>query len=48
MKFAGQRAFMWEKRNAYRDMVGKHEGNRRLGRNSRIWDNVKMTLKEIG
>jgi hypothetical protein len=40
---------MWEKRNAYRIMVGKPEGKRPLGRPSCRWvDNIKMDLREIG
>jgi hypothetical protein len=38
-----------EKRNAYRILVGKPEGNRPLGRLRRRWeDNIKMDLREIG
>jgi hypothetical protein len=38
-----------EKRTAYRILVGKPEGRRRLGRSSRRWeDNIKMDLREIG
>jgi hypothetical protein len=38
-----------EKRNAYRILVEKPEGNRPLGRPRRRWeDNVKMDLREIG
>jgi hypothetical protein len=40
---------MWEKRNAYRILVGKPEGKRQLGRPRRRWvDNIKMDLREIG
>jgi hypothetical protein len=40
---------MGEKRNAYRILVGKPEGNRRLGRRRHRWvDNIKMDLREIG
>jgi hypothetical protein len=40
---------MWEKRNAYRILVGKPEGKRPLGRPRRRWvDNIKMDLREIG
>jgi hypothetical protein len=39
---------MWEKRNAYRILVGKPEGKRPLGRPRRTWvDNIKMDLREI-
>ena len=31
------------------DFVGKHEGNRQLGRPMRTWeDNIKMDLKKAG
>jgi hypothetical protein len=37
---------MWEKRNAYKILVGKPEGKRPLGRPRRRWvDNTKMDLK---
>jgi hypothetical protein len=40
---------MGEKRNAYRILVGKPEGNRPLGRPRRRWaDNIKTDLREIG
>jgi hypothetical protein len=40
---------IWEKRNAYRLLVGKPEGKRRLGRPEHSWvDNIKMDLREIG
>jgi hypothetical protein len=40
---------MGEKRNAYRILVGKSEGKRRLGRTRRGWvDNIKIDLREIG
>jgi hypothetical protein len=36
-----------EKRNAYRILVGKPEGNRRLRRPRRRWvKNIKMDLRE--
>jgi hypothetical protein len=36
------------KRNAYRILMGKPEGNRRLGRPRRSWvGNIKMDLREI-
>jgi hypothetical protein len=38
-----------EKRNAYRILVGKPEGNRPLGMHRRRWeDNIRMNLREIG
>jgi hypothetical protein len=40
---------MGEKRNAYRLLVGKPEGKRRLGRPRRRWaDYIKMDLVEAG
>jgi hypothetical protein len=40
---------MGEKRNAYKILVGKPEGNRPLGRSRRRWeDDIKMVLREIG
>jgi hypothetical protein len=40
---------MWEKRNAYRTLVGKPEGKRPLVRPRRRWvDSIKMDLGEIG
>jgi len=37
------------RRGAYRDLVGKSEGKRTLGRPSRRWeDNIKMDLQELG
>jgi hypothetical protein len=38
----------WEKRNAYRLLVGKPEGRRPLGRPRRRWlDNIKTDLVEV-
>jgi hypothetical protein len=40
---------MGEKRNAYRILVEKPEGNTPLGRPRCRWvDNIKMDLREIG
>jgi hypothetical protein len=40
---------MGEKRNAYRILVGKPEGERPLGKPRRRWvDNNKMYQREIG
>ena len=39
----------YERRGAYRVLVGNSEGNRPLGRSRRRWkDNVKMNLQEVG
>jgi hypothetical protein len=49
MRWAGHVARMGEKKNAYRILVGKPEGNRPLGRpRCRLVDNIKMDLREIG
>jgi hypothetical protein len=49
MRWAWHIARMGEKRNAYRILVGKLEGKRRLGRPRRKWvDNTEMDLTEIG
>ena len=37
---------MGEARGAFRVLLGKHEGNRQLGRPRRRWeDNIKMNLQ---
>jgi hypothetical protein len=49
MRWAGHVARMEEKRNAYRILVGKPEGNRPLGRPRRRGvNNIKIDLREIG
>jgi hypothetical protein len=49
MRWAGHVARMWEKRNAYRLLVGKPEGTRPVGRPRRRWlDNIRMDLVEVG
>jgi hypothetical protein len=49
MRWAGHVARMGGKRNAYRLLVGKPQGERPLGRpRRRLLDNVKMDLLEIG
>jgi hypothetical protein len=48
MRWAGHVARMGEKRNAYRLLVGKAEGNRPLGRPERRWvDIIRMDLGEV-
>jgi hypothetical protein len=45
MRWAGHVSRMWEKRNAYRLLVGKPEVKRPLGRPRRNWvDNIRMDL----
>jgi hypothetical protein len=40
---------MGESSGVYRVLVGKHEGNKPLGRPRRKWeDNIKMDLLEVG
>ena len=47
--WAGHVARMEESRNAYRVLVGEHEGKRPLGRPRHRWeDNIKMDLREVG
>jgi hypothetical protein len=49
MRLAGHVARMWEKRTAYRLLVGKSEGKRPLGGPRRRWvDNIRMDLGEVG
>jgi hypothetical protein len=49
MRWAGYVARVGKKRNAYRILVGKHEGKRPLARSRRRWeDNIKMDLRETG
>jgi hypothetical protein len=49
MRWEGHVARMGEKRNAYRLVVGKPEGQRPLGRPRRRWvDNIRMDLGEVG
>jgi len=40
---------VWGRGEAYRVLVGKHEGKRPLGRPRHRWeDNIKMDLQEMG
>jgi len=40
---------VWERRDAYRVLVGRREGKRPLERPRRRWeDNIKMDLQEVG
>jgi hypothetical protein len=49
LRWAGHVARMVEGRGVYRDLVGRPEGKRPLGRPRRRWeDNIKMDLREIG
>ena len=49
MRWAGHVARMEEGRGVHKVLVGKPEGQRRLGRPRRRWeDNIKMDLQEVG
>jgi hypothetical protein len=49
MRWAGHVARMGEKRNFYRLLVGKPEGNRPLGTPRHRWvDNIRMDLLDLG
>ena len=49
LRWAGHTARKEQSRNAYRHLVGKHEGKKPLGRPRRRWeDNIKMDLREVG
>jgi len=42
-------AHMGEERGVYRDLMGKPEGKRPLGRPRRRWvDNIRIDLQEVG
>jgi hypothetical protein len=49
MKWAGHVSRIWQKRNAYTNLVGKPEGKRLLaGHRHRCDDNIEMDLRETG
>jgi hypothetical protein len=48
MRWAGLVARIGEKRNAYRILVGKLEGNRPLGRPRRRWEDDIMERDRMG
>jgi hypothetical protein len=49
MRWAGHVACMGEGRGVHRDLVGKPEGKRTVGRPRRSWeDKIKMDLQEVG
>jgi hypothetical protein len=49
MRWAGRITRMGERRDAYRVLVGKHEGKRQLETIRSRWeDNIKMDLQEVG
>jgi hypothetical protein len=48
VRLRGHVAFMGEKRNAYRILVGKPEGHIQPGSPRQRWeDNIKMDLKQM-
>jgi hypothetical protein len=48
-RWAGHVVRIWEKRKAYRLLVGNPEGKRPLRRPRRRWvDNIRMDLGEVG
>jgi len=42
------RAWMEDRIGAYRDLVGRSDGNKPLGRPKCKWENNKMDLPEVG
>jgi len=49
MRWAGHVARTGEERGVYRNLVGKPEGKRPLGRPRPRWvDNIRMDLQEVG
>ena len=49
MRWAGHVARLGDGRGVHRDLVGKPEGKRPLGRPRRRWeDNIKMDLQKVG
>ena len=49
MRWAGHVARMGEEMGVYRDLVGKPEGRRPLGRPRHRWvDNTRTDLQEVG
>jgi hypothetical protein len=49
MRWVGYVTRMGERRDVYRDVVGKIEGKRSLRRPRRGWeDNIKMSIQEVG
>jgi hypothetical protein len=49
LKWAGHLAHVGDSRGAYRVLVRKPEGRRRLGRPRHRWeDNIEMHLREVG
>ena len=48
LRWAGHVAHMEQSRNAYRDLVGKPEGKRPLGRPRHRWEDIiKIDLREV-
>ena len=48
-RWAGHVVVMWERRGAYRFLLGKPEGRRPLGRQRRRWEgNIRTDVREVG
>jgi len=45
MRWMGHVACMWERRDAYGDLLGKPEGKRPPGRPKRKWKDIKMKFQ---
>jgi len=48
MRWVGHVARMGEERGVYRVLMGKPDGNRKLGRPRRRWVDIRMDLQEVG
>jgi len=48
MRWAGHAARIAERRVAHRDLVGRTDGRRPLGKPKHKWDNLTMDLKRSG
>jgi hypothetical protein len=48
LRWAGHVARMGAMRSAYKALVRKPEGRKRLGRPRRRWENIKTDLREVG
>ena len=49
MRWVGHVAYLGKSRGLYRDLVGKPEEKRSLGRPRRRWeDNIKVDVHEVG
>jgi hypothetical protein len=48
ISWPGHVALIWERRGAYRVLMGKPEFKRPLGRPRFGWEDIKMDLQEVG